>query len=143
MSGRAKTVLIADDDKLLLAVYKLAFERHGYVVLVAEDGNVALKLLEARPVDVVLLDILMPEKEGLETLLEIKQLYPDVAVFVMSGGGTRNKHDFLTVAKKFGATGVFCKPVSAQQWIRLIDGLNRDDDWETLQQRRCSKSTAG
>jgi DNA-binding response OmpR family regulator len=123
MAANAKTVLIIDDDKLVLAMYKFAFEDHGYRVLLADDGNAGLRALEAQTVDVVFLDILMPEKEGLETLLEIKQRFPEVAVFVMSGGGMRGKHDFLTVAKKFGATGVVRKPATPKELIALIDAL--------------------
>jgi DNA-binding response OmpR family regulator len=104
-------------------MYKFALEDQGYRVLVAEDGNVALKVLDAHPIDVVFLDIIMPEKEGLETLLEIKQRFPQVAVFVMSGGGARGKHDFLTVAKKFGATGVVKKPATPNVLLALIDAL--------------------
>lgn len=123
MGTNAKTVLVVDDDQLVLAMYKIAFEDHGYRVLLAENGNVALKRLDAEPVDVVLLDVLMPEKEGLETLLEIRQRFADIAVFVMSGGGTRGKHDFLTVAEKFGATGVIKKPVTPREVIKIIDDL--------------------
>ena len=123
MAASAKTVLVVDDDKLVLAMYKFAFEDHGYRVLLADDGNAGLRVLESQAVDVVFLDILMPEKEGLETLLEIKQRFPDVAVFVMSGGGTRGKHDFLRVAKKFGATGIVKKPATPKELIALIDAL--------------------
>jgi DNA-binding response OmpR family regulator len=123
MSQQAKVVLIADDDKLVLATYKYPFEQHGYRVLLAENGNGAIKHLEAGPVDVVLLDILMPDKEGLETLIEIRQRFANVPVLVMSGGGSRGKHDFLTVAQKFGATGVVKKPVTARELIKIIDAL--------------------
>ena len=133
MAANAKTVLVVDDDKLVLAMYKFAFEDHGYRVLLADDGNAALRTLESQQVDVVFLDILMPEKEGLETLLEIKQRLPDVAVFVMSGGGTRGKHDFLTVAKKFGATGIVKKPATPKELIALIDALPEKHSLESNQ----------
>jgi len=123
MSANAKTVLVVDDDKLILAMYKLAFDERGYRVLLAEDGNGAIKLLETEPIDVVLLDVLMPEKEGLETLLEIKRRFAGVAVFVMSGGGARGKHDFLAVAKNFGATGVIKKPITPRAVIEIIDAV--------------------
>lgn len=123
MSPSTKTVLVVDDDKLVLATYKFPFEERGYRVLLAKDGNVALQHLEAGPVDVVFLDVLMPDKEGIETLLEIKRRFADVAVFVMSGGGSRSKHDFLEVARKFGATGVIKKPVTARELIKIIDAL--------------------
>ncbi len=133
MAANAKTILVVDDDKLVLAMYKFAFEDHGYRVLVADDGNAALRTLEGQQVDVVFLDILMPEKEGLETLLEIKQRFPDVAVFVMSGGGMRGKHDFLTVAKKFGATGIVKKPATPKELIALIDALPERHSSESSQ----------
>jgi DNA-binding response OmpR family regulator len=133
MAANAKTILVVDDDKLVLAMYKFAFEDHGYRVLLADDGNAALRTLESQQVDVVFLDILMPEKEGLETLLEIKQRFPEVAVFVMSGGGTRGKHDFLTVAKKFGATGIVKKPATPKDLIALIDALPEKHSSESNQ----------
>jgi CheY-like chemotaxis protein len=133
MVANAKTVLVVDDDKLVLAIYKFAFEDYGYRVLLADDGNAALRTLEGQQVDVVFLDILMPEKEGLETLLEIKQRLPDVAVFVMSGGGMRGKHDFLTVAKKFGATGIVKKPATPRELIALIDALPEKHSSESNQ----------
>jgi DNA-binding response OmpR family regulator len=133
MAANAKTVLVVDDDKLVLAMYKFAFEDHGYRVLLADDGNAALRILESQRADVVFLDILMPEKEGLETLLEIKQRFPEVAVFAMSGGGTRGKHDFLTVAKKFGATGIVKKPATPKDLIALIDALPEKHSSESTQ----------
>jgi len=129
----AKTILVVDDEQVVLAMYKFAFEDQGYRVLVAEDGNVGMKVLDAQPIDVVFLDILMPEKEGLETLLEIKQRFPQVAVFVMSGGGTRGKHDFLTVAKKFGATGVVKKPATPKELLALIEALPDNSSSEANQ----------
>ncbi len=121
MSADGVTVLIADDDKLVLATYKYSFERHGYHVLVAENGNAALAHLEKATVDVVFLDILMPQKEGLETLLEIKQRFPGLPVYVMSGGAGRSKQDILAMAKKFGATDVIRKPVTPQVLIARIE----------------------
>jgi DNA-binding response OmpR family regulator len=123
MSQDSKTVLVVDDDLLVLATYKFPFEERGYRVLLAENGNIALKHLEAGAVDIVFLDVLMPDKEGLETLLEIKRRFADVPVFVMSGGGTRGKHDFLAVAKKFGATGALKKPVTPHELMKIIDAL--------------------
>jgi DNA-binding response OmpR family regulator len=121
MRPSPKTVLVVDDDKLILATFKYAFEEHGYEVALAENGNAALSHLERRPIDLVLLDILMPEKEGLETLLEARARFPRIPIFVMSGGGPGRKHDFLAVAKKFGATGTFKKPIVPKELIATID----------------------
>jgi DNA-binding NtrC family response regulator len=121
MRSSPRTVLVVDDDKLILATFKYAFEEHGYAVVLAENGNSALWHLERTSIDLVLLDIIMPEREGLETLLEMKARFPRTPVFVMSGGGAVRKHDFLAVAKKFGATGTFKKPIVPKELIAVID----------------------
>ena len=118
-----KTILIADDDRQILALCKLAFERCGYRVLLADNGFGALQHLASEHVDAVLLDVLMPEKDGLETLVEIRQQDGNLPVFAMSGGGRWGRHDFLSVAKKFGATGVFQKPVMPEQIINRIEAF--------------------
>jgi|HubBroStandDraft_6_1064221.scaffolds.fasta_scaffold96821_3 DNA-binding NtrC family response regulator len=126
MVANTKTVLITDDDKLILASFRHALERQGYKVLLAEEGASALAFLEKETVDIVFLDILMPGKDGLETLLEIKRRFPGVPVHVMSGGGTRSRHDFLTVAQKFGASSVIRKPVIPVDLIKIIEAIPDD-----------------
>jgi CheY-like chemotaxis protein len=119
----ARTVLIADDDKLILSSFRYVLVQRGYNVLVAADGIQAIRQLEEARVDIVFLDILMPQKEGLETLLELRRRFPSTPVYVMSGGGTRSKHDFLAVAEKFGATGILRKPITPADLIKLIEML--------------------
>jgi CheY-like chemotaxis protein len=126
MSISKATILIADDDLLTRTAYKALLERHGHHVLVAEDGSRALALLENHNIDVVLLDILMPNKEGIETLLEIKRRFMDITVFVMSGGTTRKGPDFLSIATKFGADGVLRKPFLPQALLDLINAGKSD-----------------
>ena len=127
--------LIVDDEPLARRELRRLLDAHADLIVVGEAGNIdeARSLIERHEPDVVFLDILMPEKEGLETLLEIKQRFPSVAVFVMSGGGTRGKHDFLAVAKKFGATGVVKKPATPKDLIALIDALPEKHSSETTQ----------
>lgn len=121
MPGNSVTVLIVDDDPLIRSAYKCAFEQRGYHVLVAEDGVRALATAEIGKVDFVLLDVLMPRKEGLETLIELKHRYPNIVVFVMTGG-LHSKTDFLTIATKFGADAVLKKPFEPQTVIDLMAG---------------------
>ena len=121
-----KTVLIADDDKLILSTFRYALAQRGYKVLLAEDGAEAIGYLALEPVDIVFLDILMPGKEGLETLLEIRKHFPSLPVHVMSGAGTRSKQDFLTLAGKFGATSTMCKPINLADLIRIVEAVPQD-----------------
>ena len=129
MSSNPMTVVIADDDSLLRETFRISLEARGYNVLLAEDGNHALKTVESNAVDAVLLDILMPRKEGLETLIELKQRFPGLKVFAMSGGGLYGCADFLTVARKFGADAVLRKPFPIQAVVELLEGRVRPVQW--------------
>jgi CheY-like chemotaxis protein len=126
-SGRAnfvanatQSLLIADDDPFVQLTYKHCFEEAGYKVGLAGDGRAAINFLKANKTDIVFLDIFMPDKDGLETLLVIKKTYPDVRVVAMTGGGKKTRHDFLTTASKFGADGVVRKPIAPSDLIEMI-----------------------
>jgi CheY-like chemotaxis protein len=121
MSEKKKTVLVVDDDNLVQTTFKLLLESKGYQVLLANDGNHALQQLESARVDAVLLDILMPDREGIETLIEIKRRQPRTRVLVMSGGGIRTKHDFLSVAAKFGADATIKKALGTTEILNIVD----------------------
>jgi CheY-like chemotaxis protein len=116
----AATILVVDDDSVIRDVVKTLLEHHGYIVHLAADGEAALALLGTRPFDIVLIDILMPRKEGLETIIEIKRRFPKMLVFAMSASGARKGHDFLQIAAKFGADGIIQKPFTPEQLLALI-----------------------
>lgn len=126
MSADVRTVLVVDDDKLVQTTYKLVLEQKGFRVMLADDGNHGLEQLEKHTPDVVLLDILMPDKEGIETLIEMKRRFAGVPVIVMSGGGTRTKQDFLALARKFGADAVMKKAQGIQDMVALVDSHARN-----------------
>ena len=78
----------------------------------AEDGNKGLKLIEGNSYDLVITDIVMPEKDGLEVVMELKQLFPNIRIIVISGGGERlNIQDLLKMARLMGADRVMSKPL--------------------------------
>ena len=118
-SRNTKTVLVTDDDKMILEGFKDLFEQRGYRVLLAENGDAALSWLQKEPVDIVFLDIVMPCREGLETLLEMRRKFPGMPIHVMSGGGKHNKQDFFSLAQKFGASGVLRKPLRPDAVLKL------------------------
>jgi CheY-like chemotaxis protein len=120
---KPETILIVDDDRLTQATFKLLLEIEGYNVLLAEDGEEALALLEAHEIDVVLLDVLMPNKDGIETLIEMKRRRPRLPVFVVSGGGLRKRHDLLALARSFGADAVLTKPLNAREMIVHLQSM--------------------
>lgn len=120
MPASMATILVVDDDGVVRDVAKNVLEQNSFVVHTAADGEAALALLAAQPTDIVLIDILMPRKEGLETIIEIKQKHPKIKVFAMSASGARRGHDFLMTAAKFGADGTLQKPFSREQLLALI-----------------------
>jgi CheY-like chemotaxis protein len=120
MSTAIASVLVVDDDCFVREAARIILENNGYAVREAPDGEAGLASLAASRSDIVLLDILMPRKEGLETLIELKQRFPDVTVYAMSASGARKGHDFLSIAAKFGAHGILQKPFTSDQLLALV-----------------------
>jgi DNA-binding response OmpR family regulator len=120
MSATNSKILVVDDDATVRELVKALLCQNGYDVREAPDGEIALASLADDPVDIVLIDILMPRKEGLETIIELKQGFPNLVVFAMSASGARKGHDFLSIAAKFGADGILQKPFSPDELLALI-----------------------
>ena len=117
----AQTVMIIDDDPVLRLVAGEALRQGGYVVREAEDGAVALRDLRDHPVDLAIVDMLMPNKEGIETIRELKVMWPRTRVVAISGGGRGlNTEYLLSVARSFGADAVFQKPIRAGGFVDMV-----------------------
>lgn len=121
MTAAPLNLVIADDDRMIRNAYRMAAERRGYAVFEAEDGEAAVRLVQTHAVDCLLLDILMPKKEGLETLIELKLRFPRLRIIVMSASGSRSNTDLLQVARKLGADGTLKKPFPPSALFNLIE----------------------
>ena len=115
-------ILIIDDESMIRESLSNLFEREGYSVEIAVDGADGLKKFAANPARIVVTDIVMPDKEGIETINELRRAYPDVRIIAISGGGRRGNAQFLDVARKLGADAALAKPFTRAQ----ITGLVRD-----------------
>ena len=93
----------------------------GHTAVTAEDGVQAPKVMAAQPIDVVITDLLMPERDGLEFIAEIRKLYPKVKIIAMSGGGHIARDSYLRIAKNFGAHFLLEKPFSQAGVLGAID----------------------
>jgi YesN/AraC family two-component response regulator len=102
---------------------KKMLERAGFEVDLASNGNEGLELYKKMPVDLVITDIIMPEKEGLETIREMKRLRPDLKIIAMSGGGKVSSDNYLNTAKIFGASRILAKPFSQKQMVSAVQDL--------------------
>ncbi len=118
-----KKILIIDDDHHILMMIKKMLERAGFEVDLASNGVNGLELFKQIQVDLVITDIIMPEKEGLETIREMKRLRSDLKVIAMSGGGRISANNYLESAKIFGASRVIQKPFSQKVMLDAVIDL--------------------
>ena len=116
-------ILVIDDDHHILIMVKKMLERVGFEVDLASNGNEGLALFKKIPVDMVITDIIMPEKEGLETIREMKKLRSDLKIIAMSGGGKITADNYLETAKIFGASRTLGKPFSQKQLVSSVQEL--------------------
>lgn len=120
-----KHILLIDDDELVRFALSMALEMAGFKVTQAEHGAdpVIREALGQGLPDLVVSDIIMPEKEGIELLMELKRQHPDLPVICISGGGRLTSTDYLSGAELLGASAVFKKPLDEDQLIAKINEL--------------------
>jgi len=100
-------------------------ESAGYTVAVAENGLEAPKVMAAQKIDVVITDLLMPERDGLEFITETRKAYPEVKIIAMSGGGHIARDSYLRIAKNFGAHFLLEKPFSQAGVLGAIEAVQK------------------
>ena len=122
----ARKILVVDDEASVRALAGACIHHalgDGYEVLYAASGEEALAAAQQQHPDVVLLDILMPEMEGLETITELRRESPPVKVIAISGGGRIGPASYLRMAKMLGADRTFEKPVDTVQLLSTVEEL--------------------
>jgi len=119
-------ILVIDDDEQVLDMLYESLTREGYDVLKASNGEQGLKLYREEPVDLIITDLIMPEKEGIETIIELRQDVPEVKIIAISGGGRIGTKDYLNMAKIFGVQRTFTKPVAREQLLDAIRELIKE-----------------
>jgi DNA-binding response OmpR family regulator len=95
-------------------------EHAGYEVETASNGKTGLKLYRENPSDLIITDLVMPEKEGLETIMELRRTTPSVKILAISGGGRLKPHVNLVMAEKLGAAKSVAKPFSHQEILDAV-----------------------
>ena len=103
-------ILIIDDEELVRLTLRQMLERAGHDVEEARNGREGLDVYRQKPAELVITDIIMPEKEGIETIIELRRDYPEVRIVAISGGGRMKDMDYLRLAREFGAHCVLAKP---------------------------------
>ena len=112
--------LIIDDDDQYRKLLREMLTREGYEVADASNGKEGLRLYQSEPVDLIITDIIMPEKEGIETIIEFKQDFPEAKIIAISGGGRIGPEEYLNMAKSLGVLRTFYKPFERMELLEAV-----------------------
>jgi DNA-binding response OmpR family regulator len=114
------SVLFVDDEQPIRDLFGRALIAAGIEFDPAVDGNQALAKLETRRYGAVVIDIIMPDREGVETIMQIRERWPDTYIVAISGGGRVGAGDFLKLAEAVGADRTLTKPFTPTQLLAML-----------------------
>ena len=118
-----KTILIIDDERQIRTMLRHMFEKKGYIVFEASDGGEGIRCVKQNHIDLIITDIFMPGKEGIETIIELKRDYPEITIFAITGGGSVGPETFLKITHQLGVMETFTKPIDRKALLHAIDTL--------------------
>lgn len=117
------TILVAEDESLVREMLEDTLQNDGYTVLTAEDGEQAQRILKKQAVDLVVTDLIMPERDGLELLMMVRDNFPKIPVIVITAP---SNVVYLPAAKRLGAAHCFEKPLVLSTFLASIRALLED-----------------
>jgi DNA-binding NtrC family response regulator len=116
-------ILIIDDEVQIREMLGQMLTREGYQVVHARDGKEGMKACREQSIDLIITDIIMPEKDGIEMILELRHDFPALKVIAISGGGRLGPDGYLEMAKKLGAHRTFFKPFNRKEILDAVREL--------------------
>jgi CheY-like chemotaxis protein len=116
-----KNILVIEDNENMLRMMNDLLSRSGYNVLTAVDGVAGIKAYRREKPDLVITDIIMPDKEGLEVIMELTNEKPRPKLIAMSGGGMLDARTYLNLAEKLGADATLEKPFRPADLLSLVE----------------------
>lgn len=120
-------VLIADDEASVLEVMRRILQIDGHEVIEARDGEEALRKIRSEKPDVAVIDLFMPRKEGLETIMQLRKSSPELKIIAISGGNPTHGMSFLEMATRLGAHRTMSKPFSMEEMRNTVADLLTED----------------
>jgi CheY-like chemotaxis protein len=117
-------ILVIDDEELVRLTIRSSLEPRGHEVIEAENGLVGLRRFAEFEPDLVICDIIMPEKEGIETIAELRRNNPNLLILAISGGGRMKKLSYLEIAGQLGANDILPKPFGSHDILRKVEALS-------------------
>lgn len=116
-------LLLIDDDDAFRRMLRATLEHAGHTVTEARDGREGLACYQSGVHELVITDLIMPEKEGFETIAGLRQRNPKLPIIAISGGGRYSPNTYLATAQALGANHVFAKPFANAQLLARINQL--------------------
>ena len=116
-------ILVIDDEVQIRDVLRTVLERVGYEVTEAGDGNEGLQIYAEGGIDLVVTDIIMPEKGGIDTIMDLRRDFPGVKVITISGGGMCGDVSYLDMALGVGADRAIGKPFVLDDFLESVEEL--------------------
>lgn len=116
-------ILIIDDEVMIRDLLVKILEREGYETITASNGKDGIKTHRENPSDLIITDLLMPEKDGIETIMELRRDSQDVKIIAMSGGGKIDSETYLEIAKTMGAIETIAKPFDLRTLLKKVQEL--------------------
>lgn len=122
------SILIIDDEPAVRGTLRQILEHEGYQVAVAENGIAGLAAARAGGFDLVITDIIMPEMEGVETIVAMCREFPAIKIIAMSGGSRMGNYDYLAAATKLGAARMLQKPFDRVDLVKAVGDCLKSDN---------------
>ncbi len=117
-------ILVVEDDEHVRKMLQLTLERAGHSVRTAVNGEEGIRLHRKDPADLMIVDMIMPVKDGAETIREVRRETPDLKIIAISGGSSRVAPGrYLSRAKRYGAFRCLAKPFGGQQILVAVDDI--------------------
>ena len=120
-------ILVVDDNDDIRSMLELLLRREGFDVAAARDGEEALALFAERPADIVVTDLFMPERDGIETIVALRERYPEAKIIAMSGWQSQRGPDYLAVAREIGALATLRKPFEPRELLRVVRRVSSEE----------------
>jgi len=117
------TVMIVDDEELIRSMIRKSLIRIGFNVLEAENGNEAMKMVGTEHIDMIISDLVMPEKGGFELMMELKHIFPNIKKIAISGKLPTENVSITDLAERFNVDAVFSKPFELFNLLKVVKKL--------------------
>ncbi len=118
---KPRSILVVDDEPTSREIISLILERRGYHVITAKDGQVGEQCLAQKTFDLVITDLLMPDRDGLELIGAMRSRHPAIHIIAITGGGQLPGSKYLQLARGLGAHSLLEKPFSKEALLAAVD----------------------